>query len=49
MRTAKEWQIKPSELGICSPDDDLAFMVAYMRTELDMRAWEYQEAERERK
>lgn len=50
MKTLREWQgPRPSEMGICSPDDDLPYMVAWMRTELDMMAWEHQEAERERK
>ena len=49
MRAAKEWRLRPSELGLCSPADDLAYMVAYIRAELSMGAWEEQEAERVRK
>ena len=49
MRAAKEWNLRPSELGICTVDDDLAYMVAYLRTETRMTAWEMQEAERETK
>ena len=49
MRAAKEWHLRPSELGICSPEDDLAYMVAYLKTETRMTAWEIQEAEREAK
>jgi len=48
MRAAKEWHLKPSELGICSPEDDLAYMVAYLRTEIRMTAWEIQEREAKR-
>jgi len=49
MRAAKEWQIRPSSLGICTVDDDLTYMVAYLKTETRMTAWEIQEAEREAK
>lgn len=49
VRAAKEWGLKPSELGICAPDDDLAYMVAWLRADMHMRAWEMQEAEREAK
>ena len=49
MRAAKEWHLKPSELGLCSPADDLAYMVAYIRAEIHMAAWEQQETEREAK
>ena len=49
MRTAKAWGVRPSTLGLCSPDDDLAFMVAWTAAETQMLAWEQQEAEREAK
>lgn len=49
MRTAKDWNLRPSELGICAPEDDLAYMVAWMRAEMNMLGWEHQEAEREAK
>ena len=49
IRVAKEWRLKPSELGICSEDDDLTYMVAYLRAESHMTAWESQEAQREAK
>ena len=49
IRAAKEWGLKPSELGICSPEDDLAYMVAWLRADTRMRAWEQAEAEREAK
>ena len=49
IRTAKAWRLKPSELGICAPADDLAYMVAWMRAETRMAMWEQHEAEREAK
>jgi hypothetical protein len=49
MRTAKAWGLRPSDLGLCSADDDLAFMVAWESAEMNMTAWERQEAEREAK
>ena len=45
MRAAKEWQKLPSELGICGASDDLTYMVAYLRAEIRMTAWEQQQAE----
>ena len=45
VRTAKEWGLKPSELGICSPDEDLTYMVAWTRAETKMMAWEQRERE----
>lgn len=49
IQTAKTWGKKPSELGLCDPDDDLAYMVAWDNAERTMIAWEQQEAEREAK
>ena len=49
VRTAKEWGLKPSSLGICSPDDDLAYMIAWTRADTKMMAWEQKEAERRAK
>lgn len=49
MKAAKEWKLRPSELGLCGPDDDITYMVAYLRAESNMAAWEQQEAEREAK
>lgn len=49
LRAAKTWGVVPSVLGICQPEDDLTYMVAYIRTESTMQALEAQEAEREAK
>ena len=49
LRAAKEWGVLPSAVGICQPDDDLTYMVAYIRTESAMRELEAQEMEREAK
>ena len=49
IRTAKQWGIRPSELGICSPEDDLAYMIAWTRAETHMAMWEQDEAERKAK
>ena len=46
IQTAKAWGQKPSELGLCDPDDDLAYMVAWENAERTMIAWERQEAEK---
>jgi hypothetical protein len=40
---AHEWGKRPSELGICSPEDDVALMAAYTRTRQLMQAIESQE------
>ena len=47
MRAVKAWGLKPSELGLCSPDDDLTYIVAWESASDTMLAWERQEAERE--
>jgi len=47
MQTAKAWGQKPSALGLCSADDDIAYMVAWEQTESKMTAWEHQEAKKE--
>lgn len=44
VQTAKSWGQKPSALGLCEPDDDLAFMVAWDNAERTMTAWEQQAA-----
>jgi hypothetical protein len=49
MRTAKAWGLRPSDLGLCGPEEDQAFMVAWENAEIMMAAWDYQEAEREAK
>ena len=40
IRAAKAWGMKPSELGICNPDDDLTYILAWESTETRMLAWE---------
>ena len=45
MQTAREWGVRPSALGLCSSEDDLVYMVALVRVEGQMRAWEQQLAE----
>jgi hypothetical protein len=49
VQTAKAWGKKPSELGICGEEDDLAYMITWEQSESRMIAWERQEAEREAK
>jgi len=49
IQAAKAWGQKPSELGLCDPDDDLTYIVAWERTEYRMLAWERQEQERKAK
>ena len=49
MRAAKKWGVKPSDLGMCQPGDDLVYMAAWVNVESSMMAWEEQEAERNRK
>ena len=49
IRATKEWGILPSAIGLCKPEDDLTYMIAYIRTEGLMQALEAQEMEREAK
>ena len=49
VQAVKAWGKKPSELGLCGEDDDLAYMVAWEQAENRMVAWERQEAEKEAK
>ena len=49
IQAAKAWGKKPSELGLCTEEDDLTYMVAWEQSESRMIAWERQEAEREAK
>ena len=46
LQTAHHWNKKPSELGICRPEDDLDFMMAYTTTRIHMDAWEDSERKR---
>jgi hypothetical protein len=45
LHTAKDWGYKPSELGLCEPEEDLTLMVAYTSTVSDMEAVEKLDAE----
>jgi hypothetical protein len=49
IQAAKAWGQKPSTLGLCPEDDDLAFIVAWEQAENRMITWERQEQEREAK
>jgi hypothetical protein len=49
VQAAKAWGQRPSDVGLCGEDDDLAYMVAWERAEGQMLAWERQEADREMK
>jgi hypothetical protein len=40
MATIFEWKKRPSEFGICAPEDDLTMMVAYLATKADMEAFD---------
>lgn len=40
VRAARDWGKFPSECGICEPREDIAFMMAYVRTEARMQAVE---------
>jgi hypothetical protein len=48
VQTAHDWGYKPSELGICDPEDDLAVMAAYTNTRTRMAAWEEHKREEDR-
>jgi len=45
LQTAKDWGYKPSVLGLCDPEEDLLYMVAYTATVADMEAVEKKETE----
>lgn len=45
----KSWGRLPSEMGLCSDDDNLALMVAYDKSIGSMQSWEQQEQERKNK
>jgi hypothetical protein len=49
IQAAKAWGQKPSAVGLCAEEDDIAYMVAWEQAENRMIAWERQEAEREAK
>ena len=45
LHAAKDWGYKPSDLGLCTPEEDLLYMVAYTVTVSDMEAVERKEPE----
>ena len=45
VKTAKEWGLRPSDFGVCYPDDDRAVMLAFEKTTGDMQAVEKWKAE----
>ena len=49
VQAAKAWRQRPSDLGLCSEEDDITYIVAWEMAESRMMAWERQEAEREQK
>ena len=49
MQAAKSWGQRPSDVGLCAPEEDIVYMVAWERTENLMLSWERQEQEREAK
>jgi len=49
VQATKAWGVLPSAVGLCSEDDDIAYMVAWEQAENRMIAWERQEQEKEAK
>lgn len=43
---AYEWHVRPSELGLCRPEEDLAVMLTYVDTRARMQAYEQRQAEK---
>ena len=43
-----EWSLRPSDIGLCEPDDDINWMVAYLQAKRKMAAYEIEQQERER-
>jgi len=42
----QEWNVLPSEMGLCEPEDDLTLMAAFISAKSDMQVWERHEEER---
>ena len=40
--------MRPSEVGLCEPAEDINWMVAYLQAKRKMAAYEYEEQERKR-
>lgn len=47
MQALERWGIRPSEVGLCDPADDLAIMVEYIRVTNTMIEWEREKAKEE--
>lgn len=45
--TCFQWHIRPSEMGLCEPEEDFGVMMAYTRSTAKMRAWEGKQQEEE--
>ena len=48
LRTAHDWNKLPSELGICDPEDDADYMIAFSNTQAKMTSWERHVGEEDR-
>ena len=48
LSTAHDWQKLPSELGICEPEDNAAYMTAFSNTQAKMSSWEKHIGEQDR-
>ena len=46
---ANNWHMKPSELGLCRPEDDFIVMSAYTRTATKIQVFDAELQEREAK
>lgn len=49
LHTIKEWTHRPSEFGLCKPENDLAFMMAHDAAWAKMQNYEYEQIERKTK
>lgn len=45
VEVAHDWHVRPSTLGICTEDEDVAVMSAYTRTTAAMSAWDNTQSE----
>jgi hypothetical protein len=36
---AYQWRVLPSELGVCNPEDNLLYMITYLRVKRNMDSW----------
>ena len=49
MHAVKEWGYKPSEFGLCDPEEDLLFMTAHDEAIAEMKNFEDYKAELKRR